>query len=114
LIAARRLSFEVLLDPSDKYFRISRDVTFLSFDADTPLMKPCCDSSKNPDWRYIFSNNQYDDVLITVVEEVIRGQPDNEENFFQLNFASYFTDVDNTKPIAVNATEAEVLEATYE
>ena len=77
-------------------------------------MKPCCDSSKNPDWRYIFSNNQYDDVLITVVEEVIRGQPDNEENFFQLNFASYFTGVDNTKPIAVNATEAEVLEATYE
>eukprot|EP00979_Chaetoceros_neogracilis_P004104 scaffold713_cov274-Chaetoceros_neogracile.AAC.1 len=102
------------LDATNEHFRISWEVTFLSFDGDAPLMNPCCDSRNNPDSQSIFSDNQYDDVLITV-EEVRRGQPNNEENFFQLSFSGFLTGVeDTTKAIAMNATEAEVFEAMSE
>ena len=99
-----------LLDPISGKFKICWEVSFLSYEGDAPLLESCCDSRNETHRQSLFSDNQYDDALI-VIEEVRKGQSDQDEETFQLSFSGFSNSVDITESIAVNATESDVIEA---
>jgi hypothetical protein len=98
------------LDPISGKFKICWEVSFLSYEGDAPLLESCCDSRNETHRQSLFSDNQYDDALI-VIEEVRKGQSDQDEETFQLSFSGFSNSVDITESIAVNATESDVIEA---
>ena len=99
-----------LLDPISGKFKILWEVSFLSYEGDAPPLEPCCDSRNEIHRQSLFSDNPYDDALI-MIEEVRKGQPDYDEETFQLSFSGFSNSVDITEAIAVNATELDVIEA---